>query len=721
MLAEDRSRLQKIDELYDLRLDEYVSLPQLVVVGDQSSGKSSVLEGLTGLPFPRDSGLCTRFPTQIVFKRSKVSNIDVSIMAAHDQDDLKVDAISRFGKQELNALDEATFSRILAKASECMGIPLPGQNRHVYMESFSHNILKFELSGPEYEHFSVVDLPGLFRKPTAGQTTKEDMQLVRQMVGRHLRNPRSIILAVVPANVDIATQEIIQMAEDADPKRQRTLGVLTKPDLVDKGAEDKILELVTNIGGKGRFELGYTVVCNRSQSELDITFDERNDKEVAFFAQDPWSWLPKERAGIGALKHRLDNLLVDITRRSFQGVAIDIGKMITDVERKIVLMGPVRQTVHEQRNHLIHIASKFREITTKAIDGYYSRDQCFEKGKVFRLATIIMELNHQFSETIHKNGFTRAFCKAQSGSDLSRTPRTAAPITPPTPDDDSDALCYPQASKKSNDEYPELKHIMEIAENIPKTGDGDIMRWITVKYKQSKGFEIGTINTSLMPSLFAEQSRAWNFHAYTYVTKVIYKIHCFNHEALQYCCNDDVLCRRLWERLIQSLLPSYQRALEHVVFLTGIERHGNLITMNHYFAENVRKSREARLKVRLESLQSWSTGDEKREPLLRLQDIWDVVASNDDHTTQDLHDTLKSYYKVARKRFVDAVCLQAVDHYLVSGETSPLWIFSALFISNMSDAELGQIAGDEDGTLKRRNVLEAELVSLKAGAKILEN
>ena len=83
------------------------------------------------------------------------------------------------------------------------------------------------------------------------------MELVRQMVGKHLSNPRSIILllyhdlqfnrtpltdvrAVVPANVDIATQEIIQMAEDADPRGQRTLGVLTKPDLVDKGAEDKV-------------------------------------------------------------------------------------------------------------------------------------------------------------------------------------------------------------------------------------------------------------------------------------------------------------------------------------------------------------------------------------------------------------------------------------------------------------------------------------------------
>lgn len=86
-------------------------------MGDQSSGKSSVLEGLTGLPFPRDSGLCTRFPTQIVFKRSKILTTEASIMTAHGQDGSKVDAIARFGKKQLKALDEKTFSNILAEVS----------------------------------------------------------------------------------------------------------------------------------------------------------------------------------------------------------------------------------------------------------------------------------------------------------------------------------------------------------------------------------------------------------------------------------------------------------------------------------------------------------------------------------------------------------------------------------------------------------------------------
>jgi GTPase SAR1 family protein len=87
---------------------------KLVVVGDQSSGKSSVLEGLTKIPFPRDSGLCTRFPTQIVFKRSKMSTTEVSILAAHNQAKSTVDAIAKFGKRQVTSLDEHSFLDLLA-------------------------------------------------------------------------------------------------------------------------------------------------------------------------------------------------------------------------------------------------------------------------------------------------------------------------------------------------------------------------------------------------------------------------------------------------------------------------------------------------------------------------------------------------------------------------------------------------------------------------------
>lgn len=111
-------------------------------------------------------------------------------------------------------------------------------------DTFSDDVLKVEICGPNQQHLSVIDVPGIFRNTTEGVTTDSDIEIVRNMVTRYMKNPRSVILAVIPANVDIATQEILKMAENCDTKGQRTLGVLTKPDLVDRGAEHRIVDLV---------------------------------------------------------------------------------------------------------------------------------------------------------------------------------------------------------------------------------------------------------------------------------------------------------------------------------------------------------------------------------------------------------------------------------------------------------------------------------------------
>jgi hypothetical protein len=110
--------------------------------------------------------------------------------------------------------------------------------------TFSEDVLRLEICGPYQEHFSVIDVPGIFKRTTQGVTTKADMSMVDDMVHGYMRNPRSVMLTVIPSNVDIATQEILERAEEVDPDGIRTLGVLTKPDLVDRGAELAVLDLV---------------------------------------------------------------------------------------------------------------------------------------------------------------------------------------------------------------------------------------------------------------------------------------------------------------------------------------------------------------------------------------------------------------------------------------------------------------------------------------------
>ena len=190
------------------------------------------------------------------------------------------------------------------------------------IQSFSDSVLKIEICGPNEQQLSVIDIPGIFKRATAGVTTKEDIALVNEMVERYMDKQRSIILAVVPANVDITTQEILQMAEDCDPGGERTLGILTKPDLVDIGAEKTVIDILK--GKNHSLKLGWHVVKNPGQKDLAEPLFDRHLSEQHFFeTYEPWSELHKDNVGIDALRMRLVDVLGDMIHREFPKVCFN--------------------------------------------------------------------------------------------------------------------------------------------------------------------------------------------------------------------------------------------------------------------------------------------------------------------------------------------------------------------------------------------------------------
>jgi GTP-binding protein EngB required for normal cell division len=185
--------------------------------------------------------------------------------------------------------------------------------------TFSDDVLCIEICGPEEQHLSFIDVPGIFRKTTEGVTTKEDQNVVLAMVRRYMENPRSIMLTVVPANVDIATQEILTMAEEVDEEGLRTLGVLTKPDLVDSGAEKQVIDLVKGV--RHKLELGWYILKNPGQKEMENSSTNRNALEKRFFRdRAPWNTLDKDRVGVEALQMRLQEILASKIRSEFPKV-----------------------------------------------------------------------------------------------------------------------------------------------------------------------------------------------------------------------------------------------------------------------------------------------------------------------------------------------------------------------------------------------------------------
>ncbi|KAF1968698.1 hypothetical protein BU23DRAFT_257595 [Bimuria novae-zelandiae CBS 107.79] len=224
-----------------------------------------------------------------------------------------------------------------------MGIRTSTDDTTSGLEAFSDHMLKIEITGPNQEHFTVIDVPGIFRVPSPPITTDSDVAKVRDMVISRMHNKRTIILAVLPSNVDISTQEVLKMAEEADPEGSRTMGVLTKPDLMtEKATQETINDLL--LGKRNKLRLGFFVVKNRGADDERSTTSERIAEERTFFEKAVWTQVKKTgRCGIPALEARLRDLLRAISKTEFPHVKSDITKFLRERRDELGSIGPSRQ------------------------------------------------------------------------------------------------------------------------------------------------------------------------------------------------------------------------------------------------------------------------------------------------------------------------------------------------------------------------------------------
>jgi hypothetical protein len=600
-----------------------------------------------------------------------------------------------------------------------MGIPPPGSSLKPGQSNFSDDVLMIEFCGPDKTHLSVIDVPGIFRTPTEGVTTEDDMSLVRGMVHHYIENLRTIILAVVPANVDIATQEILNLAKEVDPAGQRTLGVLTKPDLVDKGAEQDIMDLVQ--GKRNKLKLGYCVVRNRGQLDRAASPAERHKKEIDFFKTQPWSSLGADRVGISALYPRLRDLLSRITRQAFPKVGRDIAKRLGECEEELADLGPSRETTEQQRRYLLDIAVKFQVITSNALEARYGRNTHLNENKSLRLATILVDFNAAFSEDVEKRGHTVDFNTTMSSLEkelprkLILNPRRKSSL-------DAEPLeTRDESATQAGDEYPELSDVLPEPCKNPCPESQEILVWIERAYRASRGFELGTFDPSILTTLFQEQTRNWEGLAMSYIRRVISSVHRFCDILVKLLCLEERVQSTLWSLLVVQLLERYKKTVDHVKFILHTERAGTLLTTNHYFSESLDKARADRMRAaaREQATESHEVSVNQISSM-SLENVAPPASINNiGHTVRDIHDILSSYYNVARKRFVDTVCMQATDYHLVTGPDTPLGVFSSRFVVDLTNEQLEMIAGEDTTSIRRRRAVTKEIESLMEGRRIL--
>ncbi|KAK7177566.1 interferon-induced GTP-binding protein Mx1 [Paraphaeosphaeria sporulosa] len=562
--------LEKIDRLFACNAGEYVDLPQLVVVGDQSSGKSSVLEGLTGLPFPRDSGLCTRFATQITFRRSSETNIVASIIPAKGSPQERQERLRAWSTSSMQSLDVDSFRDIMEQVTGILEI---GSNTEPSRRTFSEDVLRLEVSGPSQEHFSVIDVPGIFKRTTQGMTTKEDIVLVDQMVHGYMSNPRSVMLIVVPCNVDIATQEILERAEDVDPEGIRTLGVLTKPDLIDQGGEGAVMDLMEE--RKHRLRLGWHLLRNPGQSDLNAGRC-RHTIETEFFTKvAPWKGLDKGKVGVQTLRIRLQAILEDHIRREFPKVRSELSQKLKTAVKDLDQLGPKRQTREEQFQYLVDVAIRFQDLVSGALQAGYGRAEMFGVNPAFRLATQAINRGEAFAKDVASHGHVYQF-QPESTSIQSGLAKL-------TMNGSADV------GVRSVRDHPDIEDLTHENTSVPAPSNDDIIDWINDIYHDSRGFELGTFDATILAVTLKAQAANWSDIAHGYISDMIALVHSFIIEVLQQIAPSRRVSDGIKSLLLDDLSRMYRGAIDHTQFLLDIELDGTPATYNSNFNENLQK------------------------------------------------------------------------------------------------------------------------------------
>lgn len=342
-------------------------------MGGQSSGKSSVLEAVVGRSFlPRGTGIVTRRPLILTLVNTRIPGEQTDDVMNYENQDPNhhggdsPDETAREWGEFLHAPGRKFHSfqqirqEIVRETDRLTGGNLGISNQPISLKIYSPRVLALTL----------VDLPGMAKVPVGDQPENIEEQ-IHDMIMEYITNPNAIILAVTAANTDIANSDALQLAKVADPYGNRTIGVLTKLDLMDPGtdAADVLMNRVYPL------RRGYIGVVNRGQKDIneDLSIQNGLRKEEQFFKTHPTYSTDRNltpKLGTKVLAKSLNNILMHHIRDVLPEVKNRISTMMADVQQELDALGsPDQQSRNSLGGTLLGLLSKFATNFASIIDG----------------------------------------------------------------------------------------------------------------------------------------------------------------------------------------------------------------------------------------------------------------------------------------------------------------------------------------------------------------
>ncbi|NXD32188.1 DNM1 protein, partial [Spelaeornis formosus] len=349
--------VNKLQDTFNHIGGDSVDLPQIVVVGSQSSGKSSVLETIVGRDFlPRGSGIVTRRPLVLQLIHTPPSLASSSTTSASVKRSPPEYAEFLHVNRKFYDFEE------IRKEIEAETYRVAGQNKGV-----SKLPINLKIYGPGVLNLTLVDLPGLTKVPVGDQPTDIERQ-IKNLVTDYVSKPNSVILAVSPANVDLANSDALKLARSVDPRGLRTLGVLTKLDLMDAGTN--ALDVLT--GRTYPLKLGFVGVVNRSQQDImsDLPMEEARQKEEDFFKNHPVYRNIAHRCGTKFLAKTLNHVLMNHIREKLPDMKARLNTLMGQTQQELNAFGDATFLGEQHRGSLIlKLMTEFSKDFISSIDG----------------------------------------------------------------------------------------------------------------------------------------------------------------------------------------------------------------------------------------------------------------------------------------------------------------------------------------------------------------
>ncbi|KAJ0053543.1 hypothetical protein Pint_01165 [Pistacia integerrima] len=320
------------------------ALPSVVVVGGQSSGKSSVLESVVGRDFlPRGSGIVTRRPLVLQLHKTEPGKQDYAEFLHLPQK-----KFTNFSMVRKEIQDET--DRVTGKSKQISPIPI-----HLSIHS------------PNVVNLTLIDLPGLTKVAVEGQP-ESVVQEIETMVRSYVEKPNCLILAITPANQDLATSDAIKLSREVDPTGERTFGVLTKLDLMDKGTNAlDILE-----GRAYPLQRPWVGIVNRSQADINRNVDmiAARRREREFFVTSPDYGHLAGGMGSEYLAKLLSRHLESVIRTRIPGIISLINRSIDELEAELDHLGrPVAIDSGAQLYTILELCRAFDRVFQEHLDG----------------------------------------------------------------------------------------------------------------------------------------------------------------------------------------------------------------------------------------------------------------------------------------------------------------------------------------------------------------